>query len=235
MKPAKMFLIGIAGLVAIILFEVYPQWLAFLFALVALTLVGWGIVVFPHFGTRFEMRLPELVGEISPEERARVEREARMQGAPLPFGEKRIIGFEVRTMVAPVISLVVALLLMTYASANAHGIRAQSDREVGQGMFIMYGAYVFGALMIVWASRWFNERIVLNNAAAQFLIPHGTERSVRYDFRDARGEYFGSTHVRTDKSWRPGEFDLVLYSPDNPERSFTASSLFFHRIRRIEE
>ncbi len=233
MKPAKMFLIGMGALVGIFLFEVYPQWLAFALAFVALVLVGWGLAIFPHFATRFEMRLPELVG-VSEEERRKVEAAVRLQGMPLPFGEKRILDFEVRTMVGPVVALVLALLLMVYASASARGVRAATTQELGRSMFVMYGAYVFGALMIVYAMRWLNERIVLSNAAAQFLIPQGDARSVRYDFKDAKGAYFGGTHMRTDKSWRPGEFDLLLYSPENPDMAFTASSLFFHRIRRID-
>jgi hypothetical protein len=75
---------------------------------------------------------------------------------------------------------------------------------------------------------------VLHSAGVQFVLPGGNRRGVIYNFRDAKGEYFGSSSVRFDRSWSPGELDLVLYSPDNPERSYTASSFVFHRIRRID-
>ena len=233
MKPLGIFVIGITFLIAIFLFETYPQWLAFLMALAGLTFVGWGIVVFPRFTTRFEMRLPEFVG-VEGDNRQQMESEMRLQGAPLPYGEKRTLEFEVRTRSWRLVFLVLSPLLLTYLSAGNGGLRLMNDEETGRTMMVLYGALAFGTLIVVFAARWFNERVVLNNGMSQFVIGEGDVRSVRYDFRDAQGEYFGATHLRSDQSWQPGELDLLFYKGDSPGRSLTASSMFFHRIRRLD-
>jgi hypothetical protein len=232
MKSKAIFAVGSGYLVAVFLFMVYPQWLAFFVSLMGISFIGWGIVIFPKYSAQFEMRLPD-IHHLPPEQQSAAQK-TRIQGLPVPFGETRIVPFEVRTVFGPVISMAVTFVILTYIGGRTSGLAGVEDARMFGGLVLMYFCLFLGGPLVALSWRWYNERKVLHSAGVQFIMPGGTRKGVIYDFRDGKREYFGSSSLRFDKSWSPGELDLVLYSPDNPERSYTASSFFFHRIRRLD-
>lgn len=232
MKPGTIFAVGFGYLIAIFLFMVYPHYLAFFISVIGVSFIGWGIVIFPKYSAQFEMRLPDLT--VLPEEKQKLAVNARIQGQPVQFGDTRIIPFDIRTLPGPVLSIVFTFVILTYMGGAARGIATVDPDRDARGVEIMYFCLFLGVPLLGVAWRWYNERKVLRSAGVQFIAPGGTRASVIYNFRDAKGEYFGSSSARFDKTWPPGELDLVLYSPHNPDRSYTASSFFFHRIRRID-
>jgi hypothetical protein len=68
----------------------------------------------------------------------------------------------------------------------------------------------------------------------QYIVA-GSNRTISFYYRNAQGEYFGSVARRRDRSWTPGELDLVMFDQQHPARAFTASSLMFHRIRFLPD
>jgi hypothetical protein len=68
----------------------------------------------------------------------------------------------------------------------------------------------------------------------QYIVA-GSNRTISFSYRNAQGEYFGSVARRRDRSWTPGELDLVMFDQQHPARAFTASSLMFHPIRFLPD
>jgi len=210
-----MFLVGVAGLVALLLLPMYERAIAGIAALAIVAVVLAGFLAHPRQDV-FYVRTTVTIG---------VPDDVAWQHDCIA------VRVEVTRLWLLFVPTFLAVGLLTVAATE----RAIWDFTF-LGRLWEAGPYLLGRalLLIVWGivSTWVSERWVLHeaDAACNANSVQVSAEEVSYSFVDRSGEYYGG-HDFAFGLTRPAQLaSIVLYKQRKPQRNKIAMACFFHRL-----
>jgi len=221
MKPVAISVVGLIGLVALFLFELYVP--AVLLVLSSFTLIlVLGGTLFPANSRTFKVNLLAAEGEVSPEKRRRFQDMTLDPGKDHSF-EARVQMIRISWLgVLGVIALLeIGLVVALYQNPF------QAVREMDFQYFMVFCLCFATIIQLTIASSWLLERRLLSISA--LAVGDCDVRTGQYTFRDERGDYYGGTKkpvifIGNDNTC------LVFYSSSRPQMNVPSFRLLFHRL-----
>ena len=240
MNPAKTLLIGTLALVALFTFDAYGPALFPLISFGTLGCIIAGFVLFP----RLEVKVPLVLNPLVPDEPFVDEKQAKdyersitLNGSTLPvspFPKRMTLSITLKNT-SILIGMIVGSAVYTVLLFRA-GTSLIHFADVDSGLF--YGEFAIGyitALMLLLSTKWLKERRILRRAnvaigtRSNVTVWAPRLKTIRYQFRDARGGYRGGYSADFEKHPQD-RLVLVLYDFKHPDRSKPGCGFFFHRI-----
>ena len=221
MKPLAIAIVGLIGLAAVFLFELYVPAVLIILSSFTLILVLGGTLL-PANSRIFRVVFASVEGEISPENRR------RFQGLTLDPVKNH--SFEARVQMIRIWMLgvlgVIALLEIGLVVALYQN-PFQAVREMDFQYFMVFCLCFATIVQLSIAAAWLFERRLLSMSA--LAVGDFDALTGRYVFRDERGDYYGGTKRPTMLAGNDNTC-LVFYSPKDPQRSIPSFRLLFHRL-----
>jgi len=235
MNPARILLIGTLTLVALFTIEAYGP---ALFPLLSIATFGCsvaGFLVFP----RVKLEVPLVLNPLAPSEPFADEQHARnykrsvtLNGEAFPKRMTLSVTLKNKSILLGLIvgSAVYTVLLLRAGTSLTH------FADVDSGLF--YVEYAIGyitVLLFLLSVKWLKERQILRRAnvavgtRSKATVWGPRVKTIRYQFRDARGGHRGGYSADFEKHTQD-HLALVLYDPTHPDRSKPSCGFFFHRI-----
>jgi hypothetical protein len=221
MKPLAIVVVGLIGLVAVFLFELYVP--AVLLTLSSFTLIlVLGGTLLPANSRTFRVVFASAEGEVSPEKRR------RFLGLTLDPAKNH--SFEARVHMIRTWQLgvlgIIALLEMALVLALYQN-PFQAVREMDFQYFMVFCLCFAATLQLTIASSWLLERRLLSISA--LAVGDCDVLTGQYTFCDERGDYYGGTKKPLIFAGNDNTC-LVFYSSKYPQMSVPSFRLLFHRL-----
>ena len=221
MKPLAIAVVGLIGLGAVFLFELYIPAVLLILGSFTLILVLGGTLL-PADSRTFKVNFLAAEGEVSPEKRR------RFQGIALDPAKNHSFTARVHMIriwqlgVLGIIALLeIGLVMALYQNPF------QAVREMDFQYFMVFCLCFATIVQVTIAATWLFERRLLSMAA--LAIGNCDALTGQYTFCDERGDYYGGTKkpaifVGNDNTC------LVFYSSSRPQMNVPSFRLLFHRL-----
>jgi hypothetical protein len=221
MKPVAIAVVGLIGLVAVFLFELYVPAVLLILSSFPLILVLGGTLL-PANSREFKVNFLAAEGEVSPEKRR------RFQGISLDPGMNH--SFEARVHMIRIWQLgvvgIIALLEIGLVMALYQN-PFQAVREMDFQYFMVLCLCFATIAQVTIASSWLLERKLLSISA--LAVGDCDALTGQYTFCDERGDYYGGTKKPVIFAGNDNTC-LVFYSSNRPQMNVPSFRLFSHRL-----
>jgi hypothetical protein len=221
MKPLAIVAVGLMGLVAVFLFELYVPAVLLIQSSFTLILVLGGTLLRADSRT-FKVTFLAAEGEVSPEKRR------RFQGLTLDPAKNHSFTAQVHMIriwqlgVLGIIALLeIGLVMALYQNPF------QAVREMDFQYFMIFCLCFATIVQLTIAAAWLFERRLLSMSA--LAIGDCNVLTGQYTFCDERGDYYGGTKKPVIFSGNDNTC-LVFYSSSRPQMNVPSFRLLFHRL-----
>lgn len=221
MKPPAIAIVGLIGLAAVFLFELYVPAVLLILSSFTLILVLGG-TLFPANSRKFRVVFSPVEGEVS------LKKRRRFQGVTLD--PEKSYSFEARVQMIRTWQLGVLGIISLLEIGLVMGLYRnpfQPVREMDFQYFMVFCVCFLTIMQLTIAATWLFERRLLSTSA--LAIGDCNAVTGQYTFCDERGDYYGGTKKPVIVAGNDNTC-LVFYSSNRPERNVPSFRLLFHRL-----
>lgn len=217
MKPQLIAAIGFAGLVLVIISEIYAPALLFLTGCIILLLVIAGTLV----PVQFREGICTLINTDEGNE-------ASVCGHRIDPQYSYVLRYRCEISGMRFVGVTALYGLLAMAGALAFHPLLFSPLDAGSETTLWWElSLMAGFIPVAVAASWLSERVILIRSAV--AIGNFDPMSGAYDFRDAREQVYGG--VRRVRIGAPADNGcLVFYLPADPNRHVPSTGMRFHRL-----
>lgn len=231
MNAKSIAVVGAVGFLFVLLLSVFIQ---FMFVFVSGATVLFVVSGF-WLGPRSKRELKSSF-EPTAEAGAGQKSSLRVQGKTLSVNRRYelLLKLDLKNRAA-LIALLVVTVGGTVAYLSRNGLFDFVDPDSGLGITLLGLGYAT-LLLCIPAFIWLQEALLIRSGVPGFALiearlPHWFGTSVRYCFKDFRGEHSGGYAREIGESCAGDDLAIVVYSRANPQFSKPSFAFWFHEIR----